>query len=499
MPPPGRGSGALDTREAACIFPAADSLSVHTPLPHSFVERPLDLLRFVFTFEERVDQRRYIITGVSLMAFKYAVDALVIWLTLGRVWTPLEYLRLGFSPDGLIEGPASTVFLALAAWSIPFLWIAVTMSMRRAIDAGKSPWLLLLLLVPYVNYGAMVALAALPSRARPEPSVRLEVPPQERAGPLSSALVAMGIGSVLGFAALAYLIFVAKNYGVAMFFDAPFTVGAVTAYLYNRRYPATLKMTCQVIVLTFAFMGGVVIMVAVEGAVCVLMAAPLVLTVACLGAIPGRSIALRREGSGIQPFMAMLLIPAAALTERAQPASQLHEILSVIEIDAPTDVVWRHVIQFSELEPPTETIFRFGIAYPIRARIEGSGVGAVRHCEFSTGAFVEPITRWEPGRLLAFDVTKQPPPLEEWSPYADIAPPHLDGYIQSRRGEFRLIALDGGRTRLEGRTWYTLDIRPRAYWMMFSDAFIGRVHRRVLTHIERLAEAESSPLPRDAR
>jgi hypothetical protein len=309
----------------------------------------------------------------------------------------------------------------------------------------------------------------------------------------------MGVGSVLGFATLAYLIFVANNYGVAMFFDAPFTVGALTAYLFNSRYQASRRETFEVISLTFAFMGGVVLMVAVEGAVCLAMAAPIVITVAALGAELGRSIALRRAGVDARAFMAMLLIPVTALTEKAAPASPLHEIMSVVEIDAPPEVVWRHVIEFSELEPPKELIFKLGIAYPIRARIEGSGVGAVRHCEFSTGAFVEPITRWEPGRLLAFDVTVQPPPLEEWSPYANISPPHLDGYIQSRRGEFRLIPLAGGRTRLEGRTWYTLDIRPRAYWMIFSDAFIGRVHRRVLTHIGRLAEAENDPLRRDAR
>jgi hypothetical protein len=89
--------------------------------------------------------------------------------------------------------------------------------------------------------------------------------------------------------------------------------------------------------------------------------------------------------------------------------------------------------------------------------------------------------------------------MSEWSPYADIAPPHLDGWFQSRRGEFRLIPLAGGRTRLEGRSWYEMQLAPEAYWIVFADALIGRIHRRVLTHIERLAEAEYHPLPRDAR
>ena len=136
---------------------------------------------------------------------------------------------------------------------------------------------------------------------------------------------------------------------------------------------------------------------------------------------------------------------------------------------------------------------------PLRAHIEGTGVGAVRHCVFSTGTFVEPITVWEPGRRLAFDVAEQPAPLTEWSPWDDLAPPHLNGFFRTRRGEFLLIPLPDGRTRLEGRTWYEVDIAPAGYWMAFADAFTSRIHGRVLMHIGRLAEAEYEPLRRDAR
>ncbi|HBI42403.1 MAG TPA: hypothetical protein DDY78_06020 [Planctomycetales bacterium] len=59
----------------------------------------------------------------------------------------------------------------------------------------------------------------------------------------------------------------------------------------------------------------------------------------------------------------------------------------------------------------------------------------------------------------------------------------------SRRGEFRLTALDGGRTRLEGATWYTNRMWPAFYWRLWSDAIIHRIHLRVLNHIKELAEA----------
>jgi hypothetical protein len=131
----------------------------------------------------------------------------------------------------------------------------------------------------------------------------------------------------------------------------------------------------------------------------------------------------------------------------------------------------------------------------MRARIEGEGVGAVRHCEFSTGAFVEPITTWDAPNRLSFDVIEQPVPMHEWSPYRHVHPPHLDGYLQSHRGEFRLIRLPDGRTRLEGSTWYTMDLAPTPYWMVWSDAILHGIHRRVLRHVKVLSESGHASVP----
>jgi len=153
--------------------------------------------------------------------------------------------------------------------------------------------------------------------------------------------------------------------------------------------------------------------------------------------------------------------------------------------------VWRNVISFPELPPPTELPFRAGIAYPLRARIVGRGVGAVRYCEFSTGDFVEPVTAWQPGKRLAFDVRENPEPMREWSPYGSLDTPHLHHYMTSLRGQFVLTALPGGRTRLAGTTWYQHHLWPAAYWALWSDAIVHEIHSRVLDHIKRVAERAS--------
>jgi hypothetical protein len=130
----------------------------------------------------------------------------------------------------------------------------------------------------------------------------------------------------------------------------------------------------------------------------------------------------------------------------------------------------------------------------MRARIEGSGAGAIRYCEFSTGPFVEPIEVWDEPRLLSFRVTKSPAPMREWSPYGDLITKHLNGYLISEHGEFRLVPLPNGRTLLEGATWYQHGLWPAEYWRWWSDAIIHRIHLRVLTHIRTLAENDAAVL-----
>jgi uncharacterized membrane protein YhaH (DUF805 family) len=444
------------------------------------------LLRLWFTFESRVDRRTYLLSGLALGVLKYAGDVLIVWQATGRIWQPLDYLspvstllstRLKLAPAELLP--------VLALWSLPFLWVGISMSMRRALDAGRSAWLALLFFVPGVSYLFIAAMCLLPTREPATPHVEMPRPHEDR---LPSAMMAIAAGMTIGLGMLGISVFALRSYGAALFLGTPFVIGALTAWIFNRRYPASGRETQQIVLMTLACIAGVMLLTAAEGALCLFMAAPIAIGVGAMGASLGRQIALRDRGTLANAMLAVVLLPVSASLDARQPPSALREVRSAIEIDAPPAEVWRHVIAFPPLAEPSELVFRAGVAYPQRAEITGTGVGAVRRCVFSTGAFVEPITHWEPGRRLSFDVTEQPAPLQEWSPYADIAPPHLDGYFRSRRGEFRLVALPGGRTRLEGSTWYEMKLQPAAYWVLYGDAIIARIHGRVLRHIRATTE-----------
>jgi hypothetical protein len=281
-------------------------------------------------------------------------------------------------------------------------------------------------------------------------------------------------------------------YGWALFAGIPFTSGLLAALIHSVPERRSAGACCAVAALPVLITGALLIAIAVEGAICVLMALPIGLPIGVFGGMVGFVVQDNRWGHvptgkvcACGWLVLALLLAGEGLASR-QPAERA--VATPIDIDAPPAVVWRHVIAFSDLAPPTEWVFHTGIAYPVRATIRGTDVGAVRQCEFSTGPFVEPITTWDEPRLLRFDVTHQPDPMRELSPYHGLHPAHLDGFFASQRGEFQLIDLGQGRTRLIGTTWYRQRFYPEAYWRQWSDWLVHTIHLRVLRHIRLEAE-----------
>jgi len=300
--------------------------------------------------------------------------------------------------------------------------------------------------------------------------------------------VTIAIGSM--FTVLGTEVF--RSYGWGLFVALPFCLGLFSVLVYSYHAPRSFGNCMGVSLAPIVLLGAVLLLVMIEGLICILMAAPFALGLAALGGMLGFTIQATywlNKGTTIMMSVVLLFTPAVQGVERlVKPQAETYEVRTAIEVNAPPEKVWNQVVAFAEIPPPKELLFRAGIAYPIRAEISGHGVGAVRHCVFSTGPFVEPIEVWDEPQLLRFGVTANPAPLNELSPYGNIQPPHLHGYFVSEKGQFSLTLLPRGRTRLEGTTWYQHTMWPAAYWHLWSDYIIHRIHLRVLEHIR--AESE---------
>ncbi len=460
----------------------------------------------LWKWDGKVGRGNYALVGLIGFAIKHNIDRLIAggFFKTGRsnffgywfnYWAPLgSAARLGHL------SPAEAKFLStMLVVSLPFIWVGVTMTLRRLRDAGQPLWLVALFFVPFVNLAFFLMLCALPSRER---AVEREVAPWPGVRPLDGVIPRSRLGSgMLAIVAttaigLVFSVFgatVIGAYGWSLFVALPFCLGLFSVLFYSYHAPREFGECMTMSLIPIGILGVVLMAIAVEGVICLLMAAPLSLALSAFGGAIGYHLQARhwRTASPAMMCIALLAVPALFGAERAvglQPPKYV--VRSAIEIDAPPETVWKQVVAFAEIPPPREMLFRAGIAYPIRAEISGRGPGAIRRCIFSTGPFVEPIEIWDEPRLLRFGVTENPAPLNELTPYGHIEPRHLHDYFVSERGQFLLTELPGRRTRLEGTTWYRDAIWPAAYWRVWSDYIIHRIHMRVLEHIK--TEAEQS-------
>ncbi len=468
-----------------------------------------------------VGPARFFGIGVFLFAIKFALDHFIARTVFGQDWSIFNYLI----PNEVFSIPTMPpsqrwFYLAMLAFALPFVGVGILVTLRRLHDAALPGWLVGLFFVPVINLLFFAMLSVIPSAkrkspplasvpTRPVPAIPIALDyglddpaaieatllakfiPRSTGGAAVVALAIPAIGGVLlTLLAASFL----RNYGLGFFVGMPFFIGMASAILFGYRTPRTLR-ACVGIGLAAGICAAVLlILFAMEGLGCLILFLPMALPIAVVGATVGYAIQRRpdhyhRAERSLWSISAAL--PAMILIEGLFPSrAPVLPVTTIIDIDAPPAIVWQNVIAFGRIDAPLDWPFRAGIAYPIQARIEGTGVGAIRYCEFSTGPFVEPIQIWDSPRLLKFAVTQNPPPMTEWSPF-HIQPPHMHDVLLSHGGQFHLIALANGRTRVEGTTWYENRMWPQVYWRAWSDFLIHRIHLRVLLHIKHLSEAHA--------
>src|SRR5258705_366795 len=177
-----------------------------------------------------VDRKTYAAYGFGLMALKYALDAALIWWFAGRWWAPLDYLSpLWSTRQHVLQGAPAWLAPVLVVITLPFLWIGVTLTLRRAGHPGLSPWGCPLFFLPRPNYIFFLPPCFLPPAAKPAPG------PPGRRPRVGERLT----GAVLGVAASLGTPLLRGGVGISLkrsssrgfFRGAPFTIGYISPYI----------------------------------------------------------------------------------------------------------------------------------------------------------------------------------------------------------------------------------------------------------------------------
>lgn len=449
-----------------------------------------------------ISRLRYLQWGLFFIFIKSVLDRLIMLRATGSAWRDLSsikhYYFLGDSfsaAEGLLRGTGDlSLNLMLLIVALPFMAAGLLLTLQRLNVLRWHPWTLCFFFVPFVQWIYFMLLLSLPPDELNEN--------QELKGdwltkrfpntPWASAAAAVLLVAPLGLLTVALSVYGVEQYSGFLFVGLPFGMGFIATCLYMPGRPMHYGEGVLVGQAAIALAGLGLLILAFEGIICIAMAAPLALALAWMGSSlawsilgPSRKQALRAA------LLLSLALPALVGFESAAgPDSSVFSVHSEVRIQATPEEVWDVVVAFPQLPPPTDPLFRLGVAYPTHATINGHGVGAVRECHFSTGTFVEPITVWDEPHKLAFSVRSQPRPMTELSPYKNLQAPHLDGFLVSKKGQFELEALPDGGTLLKGTTWYQNSMGPEVYWRLWSDEIIHRIHLRVLEHIKVVAEGK---------
>ena len=261
------------------------------------------------------------------------------------------------------------------------------------------------------------------------------------------------------------------------FFLIPFLVGLAAAWLW-RSLSRTLGWSfLDALWVTLAGLAAAALILR-EGVVCLVIVSPALYVFILCGILLGR-ILFRPDYSKLRltvfPLLALL-----TLGESLYHSEEQAVVTDRILIHATPAKVWPHVLAFPEIpDRPDYWIFRLGLPYPTTTTNGGNFVDADRQCMFSNAVVIkERVAEFVPNEKLTFHVAEQP------------TDPEAYGHITLHRGQFVLQDNHDGTTTLIGSSWYTLHVRPRWYFDLWTRDMSRAVHLRVMNHIKRLSEQE---------
>lgn len=434
-------------------------------------------MRRLFSFQGTISPLSYAVLAPIIAFSQHATVAAAFAI---KGWRPPLDMGFWLLPlRTLTELPGLNMTTAAFSFGFSLLiaWGLALLSSRRAAWSGGGHFLAALAIVPAVQIVAIAGLLILPRLSR--------APGTTPESGIDIVDVTQGVLAGVAIIVLAVLVSAVTfgAYGWGLFVMTPFLVGMTTGFLANRRRAIDFGRT-SMLVLAAAGLGSVaLVLLALEGLFCILLAAPLGAIVAIAGGGLGRAAALAGQSKD-RPFMSIAILPALFALEAAMPPAAPITTYETIEIAAPPSAVWRALTDSRPIASGPGIVGFSGLAYPIRGRLLGTGVGAERLGQFSTGMARERITQWRPERRLAFKVVEQPPAMEEMSPYRKVHAPHVRGYFDTAETRFDLEPLGDGGTRLTARATHILRMDPVLYWEPVARWAIHLNVTRVLRDID---------------
>jgi hypothetical protein len=296
------------------------------------------------------------------------------------------------------------------------------------------------------------------------------------------ARITFGVGSPTGLVST-------LSFGFITF--VPLGLGAMTVYFSPRKLRSSYRYAVSAPLLASLIFLILALLFAFEVLICILMAAPFFLGIACLGGLLMCWLVNQTGRRSTPVLVILLLFPyfISPLESRLDPpADSWRTVDTQIIIDADIETVWENIIRVPEIQPE-EQYFDFfhltGVPRPVEATLSHEGVGGVRHASFENGlTFIETITDWQELESLHFTIVTEGG--------ANVpAPFNMIGgmMFEMKDGTYRIEPLDDGRVMLHLSSTHRLTTRFNGYGGLWTDAVMRDLQNYILGIVKTRSEA----------
>ncbi|MGL4767150.1 MAG: hypothetical protein ACRCV6_03600 [Formosimonas sp.] len=280
---------------------------------------------------------------------------------------------------------------------------------------------------------------------------------------------------------------------VSFLLFVPVAMGALAVYLRNRPPHLSIgQMFLGTWPMCALFLVGLMI-AAVEGSICVVMAAPIFFMGTGIGGVVvGLCQRWLHAGKNTMMGLAVLPLLASPVEQHVVHFAQVnYAVQDEIIIHAPANEVWQKIGQVERIAPDewhSGIGAILGVPRPLRADMSQTGVGAVRTSLWEKDVvFQEKITQWDENRSMTYDFIIDP---------NQIPPDALDEHVRMGgeyfgplHGGYTLQALPDGSTKLTLRTVVRDSTHFGWYSQAWGQAVFHDFHQGVLRVIKNRSEA----------
>jgi hypothetical protein len=278
---------------------------------------------------------------------------------------------------------------------------------------------------------------------------------------------------------------------VAFIYIMPMSLGALVCYLgYKLDRPSRFwAFGAPPLTMLILLIGTLVVQL--EAAICVAVAAPVVTSLALVGGCIMSVILLKMDRSKLPVTFAVLMPFALSPVEQLwETPHETRTMRNTVVIHASAADVWNQIYAVPAIdakELPNQWIYLLGFPRPISAEIDKMGVGGRRHATFERDvSFYEVVTLWEPERKLSFTIKADP----EFIPHTAFDEHIIVGgrFYDVLDGTYEIEELSKGVCELNLSSTHRLSTRFNWYAGWWSEWVMNQIQGSILEVIRKRCE-----------